>query len=207
MYGKAKGQKAHSRAIEIDVKKLGSLLHASTSENVLVEVELMDAQGNKLDSHLALLSDVQHHPVKDYIIHIDLHEIAQDELLHAEVPIVSTGEPIGVKSGGLLETMMRTIRVACLPRNLPDSLTADVSGLQIGESIHVRELTLPEGVTPTNPPELPIFTVFAPKEETTEVATPGEVKQPEVIKEKKVDENAAPDAKGGKDAKKSEGKK
>lgn len=212
LYGKDKDKAVRSRPIEIDAKKLVSILQASTSENVLVDVELQDAGGKKVDQHLALLLDVQHHPIKDYIIHIDLHEIAQDEILHAEVPVFSTGEPAGVKNGGgLLETMLRTIRVACLPRNLPESITVDVSHLEIGKSVHVSELKVPEGVTVTNPPELPVYSVFAPKEEVVE--TPAtEAVQPEVIKEKKVEgEAAAPDAKGGKaDAKapaKPEGKK
>jgi large subunit ribosomal protein L25 len=197
LYGKTKDAPAHSRPIEIEAKKLVSLLQTSTSENVLVDVELVDAEGKKVDSGLALISDVQHHPIQDYIIHIDLHEIAQDEVLHAEVPVTSVGEPTGVKTGGgLLETMLRTIRVACLPRNLPDLITVDVSNLGIGQSVHVRELILPEGVTAANPPELPVFSVFAPKEEVAEQPA-AEVKQPEVIKEKKVDEAAAPDAKGG----------
>ena len=130
LYGKAKDKTVRSRPIEIDAKKLSLVLHSSTSENVLVDVELTDAAGEKVDQHLALLLDVQHHPIKDYIIHIDLHEIAQDEILHAEVPVTSVGEPVGVKSGGgLLETMLRTIRVACLPRNLPELITVDVSHL------------------------------------------------------------------------------
>jgi len=207
LYGKAKDKAVRSRPIEIDARKLAALLQSSTSENVLVDVEVTDPSGKKVDQHLALLVDVQHHPIKDYIIHIDLHEIAQDEILHAEVPVTSVGEPVGVKSGGgLLETMLRTIRVACLPRNLPELITVDVSHLEIGRSVHVRELVLPEGVTVTNPPELPVFSVFAPKEEV--VATPAtEVTQPEVIMEKKVDEAApAPDAKGGKGGAKAGGK-
>jgi large subunit ribosomal protein L25 len=213
LYGKDKNKAVRSRPIEIDAKKLNAVLHSSTSENVLVDVEITDPSGAKIDQHLALLLDVQHHPLKDYIIHIDLHEIDQDEILHAEVPVTSVGEPSGVKnSGGLLETMLRTIRVACLPKNLPELFTVDVSHLEIGHSVHVRELILPEGVTVTNPPELPVFSVFAPKEEVVEVPTT-EVQQPEVIKEKKVEGEAAPapDAKGGKpDAKaaaKPEGKK
>jgi large subunit ribosomal protein L25 len=212
LYGKAKDKTVNSRPIEIDAKKLASLLKSSSSENVLVDVELQDPSGKKVDQHLALLQDVQHHPLKDYIIHIDLHEIDQNEILHAEVPLVSIGEPDGVKNGGgLLETMLRTVRVACLPRNLPDAITVDVSALTIGHSVHVRELVLPEGVTVSNPPELPVFSVFAPKEEVAAVPA-SETKQPEVIMEKKVD-GAAPaaDAKGGKaDAKapaKPEGKK
>jgi len=213
LYGKSKDAAARSRPIEIDARKLAAMLHASTSENVLVEVELTDAAGAKIDQGLALLLDVQHHPIKDYIIHIDLHEIGQDEILHAEVPVASVGEPVGVKTGGgLLETMLRTIRVACLPRNLPELITVDVGHLQIGHSVHVRELVLPEGVTVSNPPELPVFSVFAPKEEVVETPA-AEVVQPEVIKEKKVDEAApAAEAKGGgkgdaKAAAKPEGKK
>ena len=207
LYGKAKDKTVRSRAIEIDAKKLNAMLHSSTSENVLVDVELTDAKGAKVDQHLALLVDVQHHPLEDYIIHIDLHEIAQDEILHAEVPVASVGEPAGVKTGGgLLETMLRTIRVACLPRDLPELITVDVSHLVIGHSVHVRELVLPAGVTATNRPELPVFSVFAPKEEV--VATPAaEVQQPEVIKEKKVEGEApAADGKGGKPDAKAGGK-
>ena len=210
LYGKTKDKSVRSRAIDIDSKKLKAMLHASTSENVLVDVELTDPAGKKVDQHLALLVDVQHHPLEDYIIHIDLHEIDQDEILHAEVPVASVGEPVGVKTGGgLLETMLRTIRVACLPRDLPELIEVDVTELTIGHSVHVREIKLPNGVTAMNPPELPVFSVFAPKEEV--VATPtAEVAQPEVIKEKKVegDAAAAPDAKGGaKPAAKAEGKK
>ena len=161
LYGKDKNKAVQSRPIEIDGKKLASILKSSSSENVLVDVELTDAAGKKVDQHLALLQDVQHHPLKDYIIHIDLHEIAQDEILHAEVPVTSIGEPDGVKNGGgLLETMLRTVRVACLPRNLPDLISVDVSHLKIGHSVHVSELKLPEGVTISNPPELPVFSVF-----------------------------------------------
>ena len=198
LYGKAKDKSVRSRPIEIDSKKLKTLLHSSTSENVLVDVEVTDQAGSKVDSHLALLVDVQHHPIEDYIIHIDLHEIDQDEILHAEVPVASVGEPVGVKSGGgLLETMLRTIRVACLPRDLPELITVDVSELAIGHSVHVHELKLPNGVTASNPPELPVFSVFAPKEEVVVVPT-AETTQPEVIKEKKVEGEAAkPDAKAG----------
>src|SRR5271163_5021052 len=200
LYGKAQDKTVRSRPIEIDARKLAALLQSSTSENVLVDVELTDPAGKKVDQHLALLLDVQHHPIEDYIIHIDLHEIAQDEILHAEVPVISVGEPLGVKNGGgLLETMLRNIRVACLPRDLPDVITVDVSHLEIGHSVHVRELKLPANVTASNPPELPVFSVFAPKEEVVETPST-EVVQPEVIMEKKVEGEVAPapGAKGGK---------
>src|SRR5580658_10385175 len=73
LYGKTKDKIVRSRPIEIDAKKLNHLLHSSTSENVLVDVELTDAAGAKIDQHLAILLDVQHHPLEDYIVHVDLH--------------------------------------------------------------------------------------------------------------------------------------
>src|ERR1700677_4592775 len=72
LYGKAKDKTIRSRPIEIDAKKLHALLHSSTSENVMVIVKLTDGSGKKIDQHLALPLDVQHHPLEDYIIHIDL---------------------------------------------------------------------------------------------------------------------------------------
>jgi large subunit ribosomal protein L25 len=202
--------KKNSLPIEINSLELKSVLRRATSENVLVNVELENEGKN--DKRLALVQDVQHHPLKDYIIHIDLHEIAQDEKIYAEVALQDTGEPLGVKnSGGLLQTFLRTLRVECLPKDLPDVITVDVSNLDLNHSIHVGDLTPPEGVVFLNPKELPIFTVSEPiKEEEIKPVGMDEMKQPEVIMEKKTDEEApaAPAGKGkGKEGSKDSGKK
>lgn len=194
--------KKNSQPIEINEGELTTVLHKSTSENVLLDLELHN--DNKAEKRLALVQDVQHHPLEDYIIHIDLHEIAQDEKLHTEVPVQDVGEPIGAKNGGIFETLLRTLRVECLPKDLPEAITVDVSKLEIGQSIHVSDIVVPEGVIILNHKELTVFAVAAPKEE--EVAAPTtEVVQPEVIKEKKTDEAAA--AADGKTDAKAEGKK
>lgn len=189
--------KQNSQPIEINEKELTTVLHKSTSENVLLDLELHD-DANKAEKRLALVQEVQHHPLEDYIIHVDLHEIAQDEKLHTEVSVREVGEAIGLKSGGIFETLLRTLRVECLPKDLPEFITVDVSNLAIGQSIHVGDIALPEGVTVLNHKELSVFAVAAPKEEEVVAATT-EVVQPEVIKEKKTDEAAAPaDAKAEK---------
>jgi large subunit ribosomal protein L25 len=195
LYGKKK-----SLPIEINALDLKTMLHKATSENVIVNVEL-ETEG-RTDQRLALLQDVQHHPLKDYIVHVDLHEIAQDEKIHAEVQLQEFGEPLGVKnSGGLLATMMRTLRVECLPKDLPELITVDVSALEIDMAIHVHEIKVPEGVTVMNPKELVVFTVTEPiKEEEIKPVVAAELTQPEVIMEKKVEGEApaAPAGKGGK---------
>ena len=92
--------------------------------------------------------------------------------------------------------MLRTIRVACLPRDLPDLITVDVSHLEIGHSVHVSELKLPAGVTAGNPPELPVFSVFAPKEETVETPAAESRAAPRSSRRRRTDEAAPADAKG-----------
>lgn len=180
LYGKGKSQ-----AVQFDAVELKRALHQSESENTLVNLEL---QGDgQAESRLALVQDVQVDPLTDTILHIDLHEVRQDEVLTAEVALHHQGEPAGVKTGGgLLETIMHSLEVECLPQDLPDHIVVDVSHLELDESIHVRDIQVPAGVKILNHPELTVFTVKPPKtsaEEETAAAAP--VAEPEVLKEKK----------------------
>ena len=115
-----------------------------------------------------------------------------DEMIEADVPLEPVGTANGVKNfGGLLEQSLRSLAIECLPRDLPDVISVDVSALNIGDAIHVRELPLPSGVTTRMPADLTVFSVMAPtvEEETTAAAAPAAA--PEVIKEKKEDTDAA----------------
>lgn len=200
------GKKTSPQPIEINERELKAALHQSTSENVLVDLELVN--DSKSEKHLALVQDVQHHPLEDYIIHIDFQAIAQDEKLHTEVSVQSVGEPLGTKSGGIFETLIRTLRVECLPKDLPDNITVDVSALAIGQSIHVGDIKLPSGVNVLNAKELTVFAVAAPKEEEVAPTTAAAVEQPEVINEKKTEDGAAAEGKAdGKADAKADGKK
>ncbi len=181
--------KRGTRALQFNEKELGTILLDAIGGNVLVDLELED--GGKKNQHLALIQDIQVDPLEDNVLHVDLHEVARDEKLHAEVRVVEVGEPVGAKAGGLLELVIRHLRVECLPQDLPDDIKVDVSKLEIGQAIHVGEIALPPGVTVLNQKDLPVFTVLAPAVE--EVAAPAatEVKQPEAIKEKKPADGAA----------------
>lgn len=170
------------QALEFSAVELVSALNAAHSENVLVDLEISgEASAQR---HLALIKEVQQHPIKDKVLHIDLNEIDPNQTIHAEVPVEEFGEAIGVKNGGVLDHLMRHVRVECLPANLPSAIRVDVSALGIGGVIHVRDLPKLEGVTITNDPDLPVFMVHAPRVEeaaTTEAAAT----EPEVIKQKK----------------------
>lgn len=165
--------------LEVDRKAIETVLAHAASEHVLVELDIDGA------SKLSIIQEVQHHPVRGDILHIDFHAVSATETVSSEVPVEAVGEPVGVKThGGLLQQQVRSLEVECLPQNLPDFLKVDVSSLEIGQSIHVKDLVLPEGVTTSVDPEITVFLVSEPTVASDE--TPAEVPAaPEVIKEKK----------------------
>ena len=174
----AKGE--DSINVQIDKKEITKLLAHATSEHVLVDLEIEGAP-----NRLALIQEVQHDPVRRDVMHVDFHAVRADEKLHALIPIEAVGEPNGVKNfGGVLEVAIHEIDVECLPKDLPEIIRVDVTSLNVGESIHVRDLQLPEGVTAKMNGDLTVITVAAPRVEAEPVA--GEAAaSPEVIKEKK----------------------
>ena len=147
------------------------------------------------------MQEVQHSPVGGEIRHLDFHAISMDEEIQAEVPLEPIGTANGVKNfGGLLEQSLRALTIECLPRDLPDRITVDVSALNIGDSIHVRDIQLPSGVTAKVQPDLTAFSVLAPVvEEEPTVATAEAAAGPEVITEKKEEGEAAATAPAGKE--------
>ncbi len=179
------GAKDPARNLQLVERDLDRLLAHASSESVLVEVAIQDASGPQ--TRTALVQEVQHHPVSGKVLHVDLHAVAMDELLTAETSVETVGDAAGVATGGgVLEVTLRTLEIECLPGDLPESITVDVSALQIGDSIHVRDLKLPKGVTVLNDADLTVVSVAAPTvEEEPEPSTAAEGAQPEVINEAK----------------------
>lgn len=192
------GAKDKPEALQVSRRDINSLLSHASGENILVELEVAGG-GNRL----ALVQEVQHEPLGGAVLHVDFHAVAMDEKIHAEVPVEPTGTANGVKNfGGLLEHNVRSLAIECLPRDLPDIIHVDVSALNIGDAIHVRDLQLPQGVTTRVAPDLTVFSVMPPTvEEEPTAATAEAPTAPEVIREKKEEPDAAAGA-GAKDAKK-----
>src|SRR3954453_4403080 len=176
--------------LQVSAREINAMMSQASGENVLVELEIGDGQ-----SRTALVQEVQHAPVGGEIRHVDFHAISMDETIQAEVPLEPTGTPVGVKTfGGLLEQSLRALAIECLPRDLPDRITVDVSQLNIGDSIHVRDIQLPSGVTAKVPADLTAFSVMAPVVEEEPVTVEAEAAAaagPEVITEKKEQGEAA----------------
>ena len=194
------GAKDKPEPLQVSRRDINAMLSHASGENILVELEIAGEKKNRL----ALVQEVQHSPVGGDVLHIDFHSVSMDEKIQAEVPIEPTGLANGVKNfGGLLEQNLRSLAIECLPRDLPDRIVVDVSELNIGDSIHVRQLPLPAGVTTRISPELTAFSVLAPvveEEPVAEVAVEGAAPAgPEVIREKKEEPEGATPA-GGKGA-------
>lgn len=196
------GRQAKPQNLEVVFDEITDLLHHSVSENVLVDLSVENDPRSK---RLALVQDVQHHPLNGKVLHVDLHEVAENEKVTVQVPVETTGEAAGVKNGGgTLEHVLFKLKVRCLPKDLPEQIVIDVSALEIGKSVHIGEVAPPPGVEILGEKTSAVVTVAAPRaeEELAPAAAPaaGDV---EMTKEKKEGEEgeAAPAAKGAAPAK------
>ncbi|HXM01858.1 MAG TPA: 50S ribosomal protein L25/general stress protein Ctc [Chthoniobacterales bacterium] len=180
--------------LEVNGRQLSTVLAHSSSENILLELEIVDGE-NKRNS-LAMIQEVQHHPLQRRILHVDFHAVSATEKITAEVPIETTGEPVGVKTGGgLLEHVLRDLEVECLPGDLPERIQVDVTNLDVNQSIHVKDLQLPAGVEAITDGDLTVVAVSAPRVEEEPTGALGATPvAPEVITAKKPEEGAAPAA-------------
>lgn len=183
------GGKTAPEPLQVAAKDIKNLLSHTVGENILVELEI-DHAGKK-GTRMALIQEVQHAPLSGNIMHVDFHAVNMNETLKASIPIEAINEPTGVKNfGGILEQSLRELEVECLPKDLPEIFTIDVSGLNLGDSIHVKHIQLPSGVTALDDAELTVFLCAAPKVEAEPVVAEAAA-QPEVIKEKKEEPAAA----------------
>lgn len=197
------GKQAEPQNLEVDNKALSDLVKHAVSETLLVDLTVeKDARAKRL----ALVQEVQHHPLSGQVLHIDFHEIKEDEKVTVHVPVETIGEAVGVKTGGgMLEHVLHKLKVRCLPKNIPEVINVDVSALEIGRAVHIGEIPAIPGVEILGDKGAPVFAVAAPVTEEQEAAaaaaaaTTGEV---EMIKEKKEEgaEGAAPAKAGDKAA-------
>ncbi len=179
------GEGNKPQAIMINNGEFLHMIHEHKLENAILTLKIKD---DKKASRSCLIKDVQYDPVRGTIIHVDFHEISLTKAIKVNVQVIAKGEPLGVKQdGGSLEHVHWEIEVECLPTNIPQSLEVDVSLLKIGDSIHVKDIPAPQGVTFITDPDTVVLTIAAPmKEEAPAEEVEGEEKkEPEVIKEKK----------------------
>lgn len=186
------------RPIIVDPRRLVEILRSDQGENTILNLSVGKGQ-----SQTALIHDYQVDPVTQRILHADFLRISMDVEVEVQVPVHVIGEPIGVRrDGGVLDTVTRELNVTCLPGSIPDSFDIDVNELEIGDSIHVRDLDVPEGVVIAEDPDQTLAVVAPPQElvieepEEEELLAEGE--EPELVGAEDEEAEGEPGEKGDK---------
>jgi large subunit ribosomal protein L25 len=190
------GRQVAPQNLEVVQHEIEDLIHNASAENLLLDLAVNEDARPK---RLALVQEIQHHPLNGRILHIDLHEVKEDEQVTITVPVEATGEAIGVKNGGVLEHVRFSLRVRALPRDLPEALLVDVTHLEIGKAVHLGEIKPPAGVQILGDKNISVLAVAAPlteeQEKALEAAAAAASGEVEMIKEKKEEGEGAEGAK------------
>jgi len=154
------GPGTESVMISLDYPELERIMDQVSGENILLDLKLQSEQG--AETKTVMLKDLQTDPVKDKFVHVDFYEIAMDRKITVRIPINLLNIPKGVTEGGVLQHIRRELTITCLPDKLISSLDIDVSDLEIGDSLHVSALELPEEITSVDEGHLTIAIIAAP---------------------------------------------
>lgn len=152
------GGEEKNSLVEVDEKTFGRVMDNASSDTVLLNLKVGDA------SRLALVQEVQHHPVSRKPLHVDFREVKPNQSVIVTLPTVPVGEAVGVKTGGgTLEHVLRYIKVKGTPSSLPESIEVDVAALDIGQTLHVSDVTTADGVELLGNASNPVISISKPR--------------------------------------------
>ncbi|MFA5088876.1 MAG: 50S ribosomal protein L25 [Candidatus Omnitrophota bacterium] len=180
------GGKKKPTAIKVYRKDYERIMRQHRGESVIFRLNVMEGE-EALREYTVIVKEEQHDPTTDKLLHIDFNRISLKDKLEVKVPVVAKGESYGVKREGCsLEQIIWELEVVCLPTQIPQHIHVDVTNLKMNDSVHVKNLVLPEGVVTKHDPEAIVLTIVPPlKEEVAAGAEPEATgAEPEVIKKK-----------------------
>lgn len=154
------GPQAEPLLLVLEHTDLHKLLKKARGDNVILDLEI--SSEGKSDTRKAMLKDLQMDPVKDTYLHADFYEISMDKEITLDIPIRLLNVPAGVDQGGILQHVVREMTISGLPDKLTDQIEVDVSGLEIGDAVHIGDIPLPDGVTAIQDAGLTVAVVVAP---------------------------------------------
>ena len=191
--GNVYGHGAEPMAIQADELQFRALISKISTENTLIDLRVGDEKPKSV-----LIREVQRHPYRPVILHVDFFEITAGEKIRVSVPVRLEGNPIGVRNGGILQVIRYELEIECLPREIPSAFEVDISEMAIGESLHIGEIDTGD-VTVIEEGNLTVCMVVMPKaapveeEETDEISDlEGDV-EPEVITARGDDQDSEDD--------------
>ena len=147
-------------SIQVDEKEFLHLIHGRGGEHAIVQLECENQPGL---SSPAMLKAVQHHPIRGEVLHADFLRISLEERIQTVVPLILTGQSKGVVEGGVLDHQLRELEVECLALEVPEVIEVDISGLAIGEGLHVSNIQIPPNVTVLTESDRAVASVLAPR--------------------------------------------
>jgi large subunit ribosomal protein L25 len=163
-------------SVSLDPRSLERLI-ASSATGINTLIDLRVSGGGDYDGRVVLVKDLQRDPVSARTLHADFYAVDLEQAIQVSVPIHVKGTAPGVTNGGILDHSLRELQIECLPRAIPDQILVDVSGLEIGMSLHVRDLILPADVKLMSDLDLSVISVVTPaalEEEAAAAAAPAE---------------------------------
>ena len=137
------GPRSETVVLMVDPKELSKTLQTEAGENVIIDLNIR--KGGDSFQKMVMLKEIQIHPLRRKALHADFYEVSMEQMVTVEVPVHLLGKPEGVKAGGILDQVLRTIQIQCLPGDIPRSIDVNVDALMIGDSVHVREVQLEKG--------------------------------------------------------------
>ncbi|MCM8818285.1 MAG: 50S ribosomal protein L25 [Candidatus Omnitrophica bacterium] len=172
--------------IKLEKIKTEKIIKHLSSHNVMAEISLK--KNGDQEKIAVILKDIQVDPIKNEILHLDFYKLSSDKSLIMEIPIIIKGKSLGEEKGGILEHELREIKVEGLPDKLPESIEVDISNLDIGHAILVKDINVPEEIKILEDPDKVVLTILKPKEIVEEEKVEEVIEQPTVITQEKVEE-------------------
>ena len=156
------GPKTKSVLLSVNIKDLEQMLKQGNAFQMILDLTI---QNGKKVTKSAMIREFQTHPVSGNFIHIDFYEIDMKRQIKVMVPVVITGQSVGVEVGGMLNIVRREVELLCLPGDIPESIEIDITALDIGDSIHIEDIPLGENVEISTDVNFTVVTVLSPKVE------------------------------------------
>lgn len=159
------GPGAEAMALSIDVADLEKALKNRSGSQVFFSIVI---DGGDAKNKTAMIKDLQMHPVSRDMIHADFYEIAMDRKIRATAPVAVTGKSVAVENGGMVQIIRRELEVLCFPNQMPEEITIDITGMDMGDSIHIEDIAVEEGVEFPHDVNFTVLTILSPRTEEEE---------------------------------------
>lgn len=175
---------AEGCSVKVGYKELLKALHTGAGSNAIITLGISD--GKQVNNKTVIVKDTQVDPLTDMVLHVDFHEISLEEKINVKVPVVVKGEAVGVtEENGVFTQSLWQIEVECLPTDIPEKIEVNIEKMKIGDVIHAKDLSMPEGVTILEDDDHVVASVHVPHVEEEEEPLEEGAVEPEVIKKGK----------------------